>query len=136
MIVEQIQDSRVNVLASGEGWAWPGALKDIFAPKGISLLIAREVGEFVNIIKQNRIHTLIIDSDVERYTGLATVKIIRKDYPRLPCILLSCRANREMLTEALHLDVFSVINKPVDMNILRNQMNKLFVKRYGSHIFS
>jgi DNA-binding NtrC family response regulator len=136
MATERVENCEVNVLASSGGWAWPCALKDIFAPKGISLLIAKGLGEFVSIIEQKRIHTLIIDADVEKMTGLATVKIIRKDYPRLPCILLSSQPDKQMLTAALQLDVFGVINKPVDMNILRNQMNKLFVKRYDSQIFS
>lgn len=135
-MVQQNLDNRINVLASGGDWAWPCALKDIFAPKGISLLIAKDLGEFVSIIEQKTIHTLIIDADLQKATGLAAVKIIRKDYPRLPCILLSSRTSKQMLSEALQLDVFGVINKPVDMNILRNQMNKLFVKRYNSNIFS
>ncbi|GAH06814.1 unnamed protein product, partial [marine sediment metagenome] len=35
----------------------------------------------------------------------------------------------------LRLDVFSVIGKPVDMNILLEQLNRLFVKKYNSDIF-
>jgi DNA-binding NtrC family response regulator len=136
MMIESIEESRVNVLASGDGWGWPCALRDIFAPKGISLLIARGISEFISVIGQKRIHTLILDADQDRSAGLATVKIIRKDYPRLPCILLSSNPDKQMLTEALQLDVFSVINKPVDIDVLHRQMDKLFIKRYGSRIFS
>ena len=41
-----------------------------------------------------------------------------------------------MLEEALELDAFSVIDKPVDMGILKDQLNRLFVRKYSSHIFS
>jgi len=37
--------------------------------------------------------------------------------------------------EALKLDVFSVIDKLVDMGILWEQLNRLFIKRYDSDIF-
>lgn len=54
----------------------------------------------------------------------------------MPCILLTSNVTEAMLEEALRLDAFSVMTKPVDMKILQDQLNRLFVKKYGSHIFS
>jgi DNA-binding NtrC family response regulator len=125
----------VNVLASGADWAWPEALRSIFRPRGVNLLVAENASEFVNIIRRRRIHTTIVDMDSEHSNGLATVKIIRMEYPLLPCILLSSAAERDLLGQALRLDVFSVIDKPVDMHILLGLLNRLFLKKYGSSIF-
>jgi hypothetical protein len=36
---------------------------------------------------------------------------------------------------ALRLDVFSVIDKPVDMFILQQQLHRLFIKKYSSSVF-
>ena len=83
----QTEHGRVNVLASEANWAWPRALQDIFRPRGVNLLVARDADEFVNIIGHERISATIID--VERPSGLATVKIIRINYPLMPCILLA-----------------------------------------------
>jgi len=126
----------VNVLASEANWAWPEALRNLFKPRGVNLLVAENTDEFVNIIEQRRIHTTIVDLDSEKSNGLTTVKIIRIDYPLLPCILLTGSVGEMMLSKALRLDVFSVIEKPVDMNILREQLNRLFVKKYNSDIFA
>ena len=126
----------VNVLASGANWAWPEAQRNLFQPRGVNLLVAENAGEFVNIIEQRRIHTTIVDMDSEKSNGLATIKIVRMDHPLLPCILLTSAAGKAMLSKALRLDVFSVIEKPVDMNILREQLNRLFVKKYNSNIFA
>jgi hypothetical protein len=68
--------------------------------------------------------------------GLATIKIVRMDYPLQPCILLSNKAGEAVLSEALGLDVFSVIDKPVNMSILREQLNRLFIKKYNNGIFA
>lgn len=125
----------VNVLTSGADWAWPEALRSIFRPRGVNLLVAENATEFVNIIRRRRIHTTIVDMDSEHSNGLATVKIIRMEYPLLPCILLSSTAERDLLGQALRLDVFSVIDKPVDMCILLGLLNRLFIKKYGSSIF-
>ena len=126
----------INVLASEANWAWPEALRYIFRPRGINLLMAENAAEFVNIIERKRIHTTIVDMDSEQSNGLATIKIIRMDYPLLPCILLSSGAGEALLGKALRLDVFSVIDKPVDMSILQEQLNRLFVKKYNSDIFA
>ncbi|MHC4692902.1 MAG: response regulator [Planctomycetota bacterium] len=126
----------VNVLASGANWAWPQVLRNLFEPRGVNLLVAENTDDFVNIIEQRRIHTTIVDLDSEKSTGLATIKIIRIDYPLLPCILLTSVVGEAILSKALRLDVFSVIEKPVDMNILQEQLNRLFIKKYNSDIFS
>jgi DNA-binding NtrC family response regulator len=126
----------INVLASEANWAWPEAVRHIFRPRGVNLLVAENASEFVNIIERKRIHTTIIDMDSEQSNGLATIKIIRMDYPLLPCILLSSSAGESLLGKALRLDVFSVIDKPVDMSVLQEQLNRLFVKKYNSDIFA
>ena len=125
----------INVLASEANWAWPVALRNIFKPRGVNLLVAGNASEFVSIIEQKRIHTTIVDMDSEKANGLTTIKIIRLDYPTLPCILLSSATGESLLGKALELDVFSVIDKPVDMAVLRKQLNKLFMKKYNSNIF-
>jgi len=124
----------VNVLASRADWAWPEALRRVFEPRGVNLLIAGSAGEFVDIIRQKRIKTTIVDTKPDA-GGLVTVRIIRMDYPLIPCILLTSQAGSTVLGEALRLGVFSVIDKPVDMEILRQQLNRLFIKRYNSDIF-
>ena len=126
----------INLLASGANWAWPQALRNILRPRGVNLLVAEEPDEFVHIIERKRIHTTIVDMDSGKSNGLATIKIIRMDYPLLPCILLTSAANEAVLGKALQLDVFGVIDKPVDMNVLQELLNRLFLKKYNSDVFA
>ena len=134
--LSQSEQREVNLLASGVSWAWPAAVREILQPRGVNLLVAESVGEFVCVIERRRIDALIVDMDSEQSNGLATIKIIKMDYPLLPCILLTSGAGELMLSKALRLDVFSVIDKPVDMSILREQLNRLFRKKYNSDIFA
>ena len=134
MVAMRSESSDYNVLVSGSGWAWPEALVSIFRPREVNLLVAEKANEFVEVIKHRRIHTAIVDMDSSS-VALATVKIIRMECPLLPCIMLTGQAGEDLLSKALELDVFSVIEKPVDMEILREQLNRLFLKRYNSDIF-
>lgn len=46
------------------------------------------------------------------------------------------KTEESLLGDALRLDVFSVIDKPVDMSVLQEQLNRLFMKKYRSNVFS
>ncbi|MBN2183395.1 MAG: response regulator [Sedimentisphaerales bacterium] len=135
MVKSLSQLGEINVLASQANWAWPEALRCIFQPRGINLLIAGNPADFVNIIRRKRIHTTIVDMESEPSDGLAVVKIIKMNNPLLPCILLTSTAGKSLLGKALQLDVFSVIDKPVNMRILQDQLHRLFLKKYRCGIF-
>jgi DNA-binding NtrC family response regulator len=136
MFAERSQLDEVNVLASAVDWAWPEAVRSLFKPRGVNFLVASEPGEFVQVISNRRIHTTIVDMDTERSTGLSTVKIIHMEYPLLPCILLTSRVDPDVLGKALQLDVFGVIDKPVNMDVLQQVLNRLFIKKYNSDLFA
>jgi len=125
----------VNVLVSEANWAWPEAVRTIFAPRGINSLVAADADETVDIIQHRRIHAAVLDMDSEKLNGLSTVKIIRAHYPLLPCILLARMPQQQLLSKALQLNVFSVVAKPVDMDVLLAQLNRLFKKKYNSCVF-
>jgi DNA-binding NtrC family response regulator len=136
MVAQWTKLDEVNVLASAADWAWPQALRDIFQPRGVNLLMADNAGDFVQIIAHRRIHTTIVDMESGRSGGLTTIRLIRTEYPLVPCILLTSKADPEVLGKALQLDVFGVVGKPVNMEVLQELLNRLFLKRYNSDLFA
>ena len=126
----------IKVLINNSDWAWPDAVRQIFKDRSVELLVVKQTDEALNVLQQRRIHTAIVDMDSKILNGLSMMKVIRGCYPLLPCILLTSAAGENMLSKALRLDVFSVIEKPVDMNILREQLHRLFLKKYNSDIFA
>jgi len=127
---------RIKVLINGSDWAWPDAVRRIFKDRSVELLIVKRADETLNVLQQRRIHTAIVDMDSKILNGLSMIKVIRSSFPLLPCILLADSAEEKLLSTALELDVFSVMNKPVDIPLLQNQLNRLFVKRYNSNLFN
>ena len=134
MVAAAVQPAQINVLASDESWAWPQALRDLFRPRGINLLVAKDTDGFVNVLARKRIHTAIVDMD-RPGVALATIKVIHMEFPLVPCVVLKSRPGSDLLQEVLQLDVFGVVDKPVDMRILQQLLNMLFVKKYDSDIF-
>ena len=134
MVAPYSQLDEINVLASQSDWAWPVALRQLFQPRGINLLVTSDTNELVNILANRRIHTAIIDGDTAG-VALAMVRLIRMEYPLVPCILLSRSTQIELLDKALELDVYSVLDKPVNLEIMKQLLNKLFIRKYNSNIF-
>ena len=126
----------VNVLVTEPEWSWPPAVRDLFAPRGINSLVAENPADVLRIIQSRRIHTAILDMDSMRTSGLTTVSIIRRGFPLLPCILVAATTEAHLLSRALQLNVFSVISKPVEIQLLGSQLNRLFTKLYDSDIFA
>lgn len=126
----------VKVMLNGFDWAWPQAVRQIFENRNVELLMVKRPDEALNVLEHRRVHTAIVDMDSKTLSGLSMIKIIRSSFPTLPCILLAEEAEEKLLAAALELDVFSVMNKPVDINLLQSQLNRLFVKRYDNYLFN
>ena len=127
--------SEVNVLVGRSDWAWANAVKRIFEPRGVNSIMVADAAGALDIIERRKIHTAIVDMDSAPASGLSIIRVIHGYYPLLPCILVSRSVQESLLATALELNVFSVIAKPVDMTILQEQLNRLFIKRYDSTIF-
>jgi DNA-binding NtrC family response regulator len=125
----------INVLINDADWAWPEAVRQIFNSRGVQLLLVKKAEQALNILQHRRVHTAIVDMDSEA-GGLAIIKMIRSGFPLLPCILVAEMPAEKLLSTALELDVFSVINKPVDIELLQSQLHRLFVKKYNSNLFN
>ncbi len=128
--------SEINVLVGHGDRAWSKAVEEMLAPRGIRSMVASSAGEAVDILAGSRVHMALVDIDSQVVNGLSIVRAVRGYEPMLPCIMASARCERPVLSRALELDVFSVIAKPVDALILQGQLNRLFIKKYNSYVFS
>jgi len=130
------QPGTVNVVINNANWAWPQAVEDIFQPRGVNALLADTSSDVVRLVDQNKIHLAILDISRDEHTGMQTLRMIRKHDRLMPCILLAQQFDRRLLAEALLLHAFSVIGKPVDLDLLAGQVDRLFVKYYSSDMFA
>jgi len=126
----------VNVLINDTNWAWPQAVTEIFHPHGINAILADSSGDIVRLITHNKIHLAILDEALDEFSGIQTLRTIRNHDRQVPCILLAQQVNQRLLAQALRLGVFSVIDKPVDISLLAENIKRLFFKNYAIDMFS
>lgn len=136
MAFKLTQPENVNVLISNANWSWPQAVMEIFQPRGINALVADSAQDMLRIVSSNKIHLAILDMALEELSGMQTLKMIRNHDKLLPCMLLAQNPNDRLLAQALSLNVFSVLGKPVDLKLLASQIDRLFTKYYASNMFA
>lgn len=86
---------------------------------GYSLIgLAKDGMQALEFLEQEDIDVIITDIRMPFLDGLGLVKVIKRLYPEIYCILLSSYAEFEYAQQAIELDVFSYMIKPVDVNEL------------------
>lgn len=76
------------------------------------------------ILNTKRIDIIISDINLKRQNGLEFIKDIRKNYFKLPVILLTAYTEKNYLLEATKLKLVDYLVKPIDFKILNNAIEK------------
>lgn len=147
--------SRMNVMLTDGGQSWAQALPRLLEPQGVHAIPVRTVDEAVREIEVRPIHVALVDlalplgSEIEQSPrtepynphrlpgGLKLLQILRRQANRPPAIvavrgrLFDRRFDDRLLAEALKLDVFSVLDKPVELEQLLQVLMKALRRHYG-----
>ena len=131
-----LQSGGVNVLASRGDWSSPGLVEEVFTRRGVNLLATEDSGEFFEILQHRRIHAVMIDCDFEITGGFSIIRIVKRDNPVVPCILVSGRRDEDLLRKALELDADTVLRKPVKAGVLSGQLDRIFGRLNNSDVIN
>jgi DNA-binding NtrC family response regulator len=74
----------------------------------------------------------VLDVRMPQLGGLQVVKMMRDLEKRPPAILLADHLTNHLLHEALGMHVFSVLSKPVDLNLLLDSLARVMRRFYES----
>ena len=103
-----------------------GLLKD----RGFQTIVAADGSEAVEIVQVTTIHLVLIDMHMPRLTGLEAVQLMQQMHTLLPAILMTADATRELLRQAFQAQVYSVIPKPVNPNIVIHTLTRALAQFY------
>lgn len=133
----QVQTSnRLTVLLPDERDGWHDQVRRLLEPQGVETLLARSGREALELIESNRVHVAVLDVRMPQLGGLQVIKLVRDHAPpgtqAPPAILLADQLSNQLLHEALGMRVFSVLSKPVDLNLLLDAMARVMRRHYRS----
>lgn len=105
-------------------------LADLLTRRGFRTVTAADGGEAVEIVRVTVVHLVLVDLHMPKLTGLEAVEMVRQMNAMLPAILMTADATRDVMRQALQKQVFSVIPKPVNINLVLQTLMQALHKAY------
>ena len=130
--------TRLTVLLANEQERWHRQVRDLLAPQGVRTVSALSGKEALGLIEAGaadaaaRVHVAVLDSVMGGLGGLQVAKIARDVPGAPPLILMTERPTGHVLHEALMLRVFSVLPKPVELDLLLDSLARVVRRHYGN----
>jgi DNA-binding NtrC family response regulator len=121
--------SRLTVLLANEQEGWHQTVRGLLEPQGVQTVTARSGREALSLLESQPIHVAVLDQQMPQLGGLQIVKLMREMHKAPPTILVARELNSHLLREALGMQVFSVLSKPVDLNVLLDTLARV-LRRY------
>lgn len=99
-------------------------LRDVLVAMGLEVVMAGTGEEAVEIGSSLDLHAALLDFHMPGYTGLECLPLLLEGRDTLPCIVMSGNLTRAIEREVLSAGAFSVLRKPVQLRILRSEVQR------------
>lgn len=125
-------EHRFSVLIADDDRGTRETLGEVLESQGFRTVLAEDGGQAVELVQVDLVHLILFDMNMPRLTGLEALTIIRETLDKIvPAVLMTGDATNDLIRRAFQAQVFSVIPKPVNKNIVLNTLSRALAKVYG-----
>jgi len=124
--------NRFSILIADDDQGNRETLGEVLQNRGFDTVLAKDGGEAVEIVQVQLVHLVLFDMHMPRLTGLEALNLLRQTLHKvLPAVLMTADATTELMRQAFLAQVYSVIPKPVNKNIVLHTLAKALEQVYG-----
>ncbi len=121
--------NRFTVLLANEQEDWHQTVRGLLRPQGVQTVSAHSGREALELLESTPVHVAVLDVQMPHLGGMQIIRHMRELHNAIPAILLANHLTHHLLREALGMQVFSVLSKPVDFNVLLDSLARV-LRRY------
>jgi CheY-like chemotaxis protein len=121
---------RFSILVTDDDRGSREALAGLLAEQGFETRQAASGEEAIEIVQVEIIHLAFFDMHMPRMTGLEALQQVRMINDLLPAILVTADTTRELIRQAFQAQVFSVIPKPINKNVVLHTLTRALNRVY------
>ena len=125
-------NNRFTVLLANEQESWHNTVRTLLQTQGVQTVSARTGREALAVIEKQPVHLAVLDAQMPQLGGLQVMRLMREMHKAPPTIMVADDMTSYLLREALGMQVFSVLSKPVDFNLLLDAMARVLKRFYES----
>jgi len=123
---------RFSILIADDDRGNREALGEVLQNRGFDTVLAKDGEEAVEIVQVQLVHLVLFDMHMPRLTGLEALNLLRQTLHKvLPAVLMTADATTELMRQAFLAQVYSVIPKPVNKNIVLHTLARALAQVYG-----
>jgi len=120
-----------NLLVTDDDSAFRDALCEGLSRRGFRVTAASDGEEAIEKLASAEFHLAIVDFHMPRLTGLDVMRHLTRSPKRLPFVLLSASLDEEIRREALKMNAYQVLSKPVRLFQLNQLIRGALAEVYG-----
>lgn len=123
------RDEPFGLVVTGEAESWRGALELIVGPRWLRTYHVSDDRELLSVVEHGLADAAVLDDSAEWSVDvLQMLRMIRRLDAMLPVVVLTTRRDRRWLEHALRLTAFSVVVKPLELEELLRQIQRMMVR--------
>ena len=124
--------NRFSILIADDDRGIRETLGEVLQNCGFDTVLAKDGGEAVEIVQVQLVHLVLFDMHMPRLSGLEALNLLRQTLHKvLPAVLMTADATSELMRQAFLAQVYSVIPKPVNKNIVLHTLARALEQVYG-----
>jgi DNA-binding NtrC family response regulator len=97
--------------------------------RGMDVSTATSAEEALKMVQAESYDAVIIDFLMPEMDGFSALKLFKESQPNLSVILLTANVTEEQRNAAIKLGALDVIEKPADLNLLTQKIEKARIQR-------
>ena len=125
-------NNRLTVLLADEQEGWHRTVRGLLEPQGVRTLSVRTGREVLDVVENDEVHVAVLDTRMPQLGGMQVMKMMQQSAKArgVSAILLADHLTDQLMHEALQLQAFSVLAKPVDFNVLLDSLARVIRRHY------
>ena len=123
------QKDPFGLVVTGEAESWLPALEIIVGPDVLVPYKVNSDSELLDVVQSGLADAAVIDDEAKWTVDvLQLLRMIRRLDASLPVVVVTARRDRRLLEDALRLAAFSVVVKPLELEELLRQIQRIMVR--------
>ena len=99
--------------------------------KGVDVVTASSGADALEKLRAHSVHVVILDVKMPGMDGVATLREIKQQFPRVEVIMLTGHSTVESAVEGLKTGAVDYLMKPADLDQILEKANDAFSRRIG-----
>ncbi len=117
---------KINILIVDNDALFIKVLADFLSKDNrFNVLTALNGKAALEIVKKHKVEMVITDLKMPEMNGIELLSTLHKDIPEIKAIILTGHSDIDSYLETMELGAFEYLNKPVDLDLLKEVIEKL-----------